>query len=172
MWSQVSFRSSTALGDTLTGGSPHADQFDQTGSAPPGQRPVALLRRNRSLRADSKPQTTRCNCELAVAQFADSLAGDGLPRFIAWMIQTRSSGTALNKYKALQQFFNHLLDSEEMERHPMANLSQPKTTERIIPVVDDDQLATFSGKSPATAATPPSSACSSTPERAGPRSRT
>ncbi|WP_101440365.1 phage integrase N-terminal SAM-like domain-containing protein [Amycolatopsis echigonensis] len=61
--------------------------------------------------------------------------------FIAWMIQTRSASTALNKYKALQQFFNYLLDAEEIDRHPLAKLSQPTTTEKIIPVVGDEQLA-------------------------------
>ncbi|GAB3383785.1 phage integrase N-terminal SAM-like domain-containing protein [Amycolatopsis echigonensis] len=61
--------------------------------------------------------------------------------FIAWMIQTRSASTALNKYKALQQSFNYLLDAEENDRHPMAKLSQPATTEKIIPVVGDEQLA-------------------------------
>ncbi|WP_409180134.1 tyrosine-type recombinase/integrase [Amycolatopsis sp. VS8301801F10] len=127
---------------------------------------------DRSLRADNKPHTTRYNYELAVTQFADFLGGEELPQFlaetgmddtddsdadedptdverkhvewfIAWMIHTRSSATALNKYKALQQFFNYLLDAEEIDRHPMAKLSQPTTTDKIIPVVDDDQLASL-----------------------------
>ncbi|WP_409464422.1 tyrosine-type recombinase/integrase [Amycolatopsis sp. GA6-003] len=129
---------------------------------------------DRSLRAANRPHTTRYHYELAVTQFADFLGGDELPRFlaemdmdctddsdaaqdptdvgrkhiewfIAWMIHTRSASTALNKYKALQQFCNYLVESDEMDRHPMAKLSQPATTEKLVPIVDDDQLARLLG---------------------------
>ncbi|GAA3561973.1 hypothetical protein GCM10022222_52150 [Amycolatopsis ultiminotia] len=65
--------------------------------------------------------------------------------FTAWVIQTRSTSTALRKYKALQQFFNYLVDSDEMDRRPMAKLSQPSTTERLVPIVTDDKLADLLG---------------------------
>lgn len=134
---------------------------------------------DRSLRAANRPETTRYNYELAVTQLADFLDGPELPQFldrsglpatddsdaaedptdvqrrhvewfVAWMIETRSASTALNKYKALQQFFNYLLGEEEIARHPMQRMPQPSTPEKLIPVVEDDELgvllATCSGK--------------------------
>lgn len=134
---------------------------------------------DRSLRAANKPLTTRYNYELAVTQLAEFLGGGDLSAFLktsglvlddasdaaedptdvarghvevflAWMIETRSASTALNKYKALQQFFNYLEDEEEINRHPMRRMPQPKKTKKLIPVVPDDELtallATCSGK--------------------------
>jgi integrase/recombinase XerC len=124
---------------------------------------------DRSLRAANRPHTTRYNYELAVTQFADFLAGPELPEFLAtmdmaahddsdaaqdptdverkhvewfitWMIHTRSPSTALNKYKSLQQFFKYLLDEDEIDRHPMAKLTQPNQPEKLVPVVSDDEL--------------------------------
>lgn len=70
--------------------------------------------------------------------------------FLAWMIETRSASTALNKYKSLQQFFKYLVDEEEMNRHPMARIPQPTVAQKLVPVVADDEiaqlLATCSGK--------------------------
>jgi site-specific recombinase XerD len=71
--------------------------------------------------------------------------------FLAWMIETRSASTALNKYKGLQQFFAYLVGEEEMTRHPMQRIPQPSTPNKLIPVVSDDELAgllaTCAGKS-------------------------
>jgi site-specific recombinase XerD len=71
--------------------------------------------------------------------------------FLAWMIDTRSASTALNKYKGLQQFFRYLVDEEEMQRHPMRRIPQPNTPQKLIPVVSNDELtallATCAGKS-------------------------
>ncbi|MEV0742205.1 phage integrase N-terminal SAM-like domain-containing protein [Streptomyces sp. NPDC050549] len=83
---------------------------------------------NRSLRSGNYPETTRYNYLLAAAQLgrclgeyspdpeADDAAEDpsGVSRthveaFQAWMIGTRSASTALNKRKALQQFFKWLM---------------------------------------------------------------
>ncbi|RSN22037.1 integrase [Streptomyces sp. WAC 05977] len=70
--------------------------------------------------------------------------------YIAWMIDTRSASTALNKYKGVQQFFDYLVESEEMDRHPMDRLSQPDTPTKLIPVLSDEEiaalLATYRGK--------------------------
>lgn len=71
--------------------------------------------------------------------------------FIGWMIKTRSAATALNKYEALQQFFRHLLDEEEINRDPMARMSQPDPGEKLVPIVRDGEMdalfATCKGKS-------------------------
>lgn len=84
---------------------------------------------DRSLRAANKPLTTRYNYELAVVQLAEFLSGDEMTTFlassglvvddvsdaaedptdvhrghvevfIAWMIETRSASTAVNKHKS------------------------------------------------------------------------
>jgi integrase/recombinase XerC len=81
----------------------------------------------RSLRAGNYPETTRYNSLLAAAQLArylaeyspdpdaDDAAEDPtavtkkhIEAFHAWMIETRSASTALNKHKGLQQFFRWL----------------------------------------------------------------
>ena len=87
---------------------------------------------DRSLRSANYPETTRYNYLLAAAQLArylreyspdpdaDDAAGDPcavtrahVEAFQAWMIETRSPSTALNKYKCLQQFFRWLRDDEQ-----------------------------------------------------------
>lgn len=90
---------------------------------------------DRSLRSGNYPETTRYNYLLAAAQLArylgeyspdrDADAVDGDPvevsrahveAFQAWMIETRSASTALNKHKGLQQFFEWLmLDEGEID---------------------------------------------------------
>jgi integrase/recombinase XerC len=91
---------------------------------------------DRSLRSGNYPQTTRYSYLLAAAQLgrylgefspdpdADAAAGDPgevsrahVEAFQAWMVDTRSASTALNKHKGLQQFFKWLrVDEEAIER--------------------------------------------------------
>jgi integrase/recombinase XerC len=78
---------------------------------------------DRSLRSGNYPETTRYNYLLAAAQLArylgeyspdpdaDDAADDPcavtrahVEAFQAWMIETRSASTAVNKHKGLQQF--------------------------------------------------------------------
>jgi len=71
--------------------------------------------------------------------------------FQAWMIETRSPATALNKHKALQQFFKWLaVDEEEIDQSPMLRVRQPKTPKRLIPIIRDEDtrrvLDTCKGK--------------------------
>ena len=81
---------------------------------------------DRTLRAKNHPQTTRYIYLLAAAQLADYVAledpGSGGARhpaavtrkqligFQAWMVESRSAATALNKHKSLQQFFAWLVE--------------------------------------------------------------
>jgi site-specific recombinase XerD len=58
--------------------------------------------------------------------------------FQAWMIETRSASTALNKHKGLQQFFKWLLTESEIDRSPMERIRQPKTPQKLIPVIAED----------------------------------
>jgi integrase/recombinase XerC len=110
---------------------------------------------DRSLRSGNYPETTRYNYLLAAAQLArylgeyspdpdaDHAAQDPaevtrahVEAFQAWMIQTRSASTALNKHKGLQQFFKWLLvDEQVIDRNPMDRVRQPKTPTKLIPVM-------------------------------------
>jgi integrase/recombinase XerC len=108
---------------------------------------------DRSLRAGNYPATTRYNYLLAAAQLARYLAEHSpdpdaddptavtkahVEAFQAWMIETRSASTALNKHKGLQQFFRWLLDENEITRSPMDRVRQPKTPQKLIPVIRND----------------------------------
>lgn len=88
---------------------------------------VGLLRDwDRSLRAGNHPETTRYNYLLAAVQLAGYLVAEDpdsggarepglvtrrqVVAFQAWMVESRSAGTALNKYKALLRFFGWLVE--------------------------------------------------------------
>ena len=124
---------------------------------------------DRTLRSGNYPSTTRYNYLLAAAQLSRYLAGDHqrepgeapitpnavtrrhVEAFQAWMIETRSAATALNKHKALQQFFKWLaVDEEEIDQSPMLRVRQPKTPKRLIPIIRDEDtkklLDTCEGK--------------------------
>ena len=124
---------------------------------------------DRTLRSGNYPETTRYNYLLAGAQLdrfliesADRLdAGEAsenpteverghVEEFQAWMVRTRSASTALNKHKALQQFFKWLVEEEDLERSPLDRVKQPKTAQTLIPILGDDDtakiLATCKGK--------------------------
>jgi integrase/recombinase XerC len=116
---------------------------------------------HRSLRSANHPATTRYNYVLAAAQLARYLGDHGadldearaaetpvavtrhhLEAFQAWMLETRSASTAVNKYKALQQFFRWLaVDEEAIEESPMRRLRQPRTATRLIPIISDEDTA-------------------------------
>lgn len=119
---------------------------------------ISLLRDwERSLLAANYPETTRYNYLLAGAQLArylNTVTDDGfadaaadptrvqrahVEDFQAWMIETRSASTALNKHKALQQLFKWLVSEEEIERSPMERVRQPKTPKHLIPVLRTDE---------------------------------
>jgi integrase len=120
---------------------------------------------DRSLRAGNDPETTRYNYLLAAAQLGRCLGeyspdpeGDDaaedpvevtrahVEAFQAWMIETRSASTALNKHKALQQFFKWLLmDEGEIDRSPMERVRQPKMPQKLIPVIRDEETSKVLG---------------------------
>ena len=122
---------------------------------------------DRSLRSGNYPQTTRYNYLLGVTQLARYLARVSadehavqtpvavarrhVEAFQVWMIDTRSAATALNKHKALQQFFKWLVvDEEEIDESPMLRVRQPKTPKRLVPIIRDEDtkkiLDTCKGK--------------------------
>jgi len=120
---------------------------------------------DRSLRSGNYPETTRYNYLLAASQLGHYLreqaaeidAGDAAldptevnrahaESFQAWMVQTRSASTALNKHKALQQFFKWLRDDEEeIDRSPMDRVKQPKTVKKLVPIIQEQDTARILG---------------------------
>ncbi|WP_256413770.1 tyrosine-type recombinase/integrase [Saccharopolyspora sp. ASAGF58] len=113
---------------------------------------------DRSLRSGNHPETTRYNYMLAAAQLtrylgeyspdpeASAAAEDPaevtkahIEAFQSWMIETRSAATAVNKHKALQQFFKWLmLDEAEIDRSPLERVRLPKAPTKLVPVIDDE----------------------------------
>ena len=113
---------------------------------------------DRSLRSVNHPETTRYNYLLAAGQLARYLAEhspdpeaddaaedptevtrDHIEAFQAWMIETRSASTAVNKHKALRVFFGWLLNDErEIDRSPMERVRKPATPAKLIPVIEGD----------------------------------
>ena len=109
---------------------------------------------DRTLRAGNHPDTTRYNYLLAARQLALYLDDESLieaspasddPRavtkaqvesFQIWMIETRSASTALNKHKALTQFFLWLeVEEDEIDQSPMRKVRQPSVPKRLIPII-------------------------------------
>jgi integrase/recombinase XerC len=111
---------------------------------------------DRTLRAANHPATTRYNYLLAAAQLGRYLAEHSVGRgsagaaddpcavtraqveaFQAWMIETRSAATALNKHKGLQQFFRWLVDDErDIPVSPMLRVPQPVPEVKVVPIMD------------------------------------
>jgi integrase/recombinase XerC len=116
---------------------------------------------DRSLRSGNYPETTRYNYLFAAAQAArylgeyspdpdaDAAANDPaevtrahVEAFQAWMVETRSASTALNKYKCLQQFFRWLQgDEQAIDRNPMERVRPPKTPTKLVPVLREADTA-------------------------------
>lgn len=124
---------------------------------------------DRTLRSGNYPETTRYIYLLAAAQLdrylldnaarlhAEDAARDPtevqrghVEEFQAWMVATRSASTALNKHKGLQQFYRWLAEEEDLVRSPLDRVRQPKTEQKLIPVLGDADtakiLATCKGK--------------------------
>lgn len=124
---------------------------------------ASLIDWDRSLRSGNYPSTTRYNYLLAVVQLGRYLAehigqpdaGDAahtptavtrrhLEGFQTWMIESRSAATALNKHKALQQFFKWLMvDEEEIDQSPMVRVRQPKTPVKLVPIISPEDTSSL-----------------------------
>lgn len=126
---------------------------------------------DRTLRSANRPETTRYNYLLGASQLArylaeyspdpdaDAAAQDPtevtrahIEHFQAWMIDTRSAATAINKHKVLKQFFTWLRDDEEdIDHHPMERVKLPKAPKKLVPIMRDgdtkELIAKCHGKS-------------------------
>lgn len=117
---------------------------------------------SRALRAENKsPRTISIYTSAArqLGSWAADLAQPPAPGdvdhrvvrdFIAHRVETTSPGNANTEYRALQQWFKFLVNEDEMDQHPMANMKPPHVPEQPVPVVPDDLLkrilATCEGK--------------------------
>lgn len=104
------------------------------------------------LRAERKSPATIEVYLSAVDRLAEFLENSGMPTdatkvhrehveaFIVDQIDTRSPATALNRYKALQQYFKWLEAEGEIPVSPMARMNPPKIDEPEVPVVSLEDL--------------------------------
>ena len=108
---------------------------------------------NRCLRSTGRPETTCYNYLLAVVQIGRYVLANGtdgfedpasvsradVESFQAWMIETRSASTALNKHKCLQQFFQWMAEDEQaVDRSPVDGVRPPQPPTKLIPVISTD----------------------------------
>lgn len=104
------------------------------------------------LRAERKSPATIYNYTSAVEGLASFSESQGMPtdatnltrehveNFIVHLLDTRSPATAVNRYKALQQFFRWLDEEGEIQDSPMAKMSPPKLDEPETPIVPVEDL--------------------------------
>lgn len=62
---------------------------------------------------------------------------------IAWishLLSINAPGTANNRYRAVQQWFNWLLGEDEIDVHPMARMKPPAIPEKEVPLVPLDLI--------------------------------
>lgn len=114
-----------------------------------------------SLRAENKSPRTIENYSECVTQFSDWLeqSAGGSPvdagraeirGFLDHVLATRKDTTARNRYSGLRQFYRWLVEEDEIERSPMADMRPPTTTDKPIRVLTPAEmqrlLDTCSGK--------------------------
>ena len=131
------------------------------------------------LRALNRSRGTIESYTTVAAAFCAWLAAEGLPddhtaitratvgRYLAALHERVSPATVAKHYRSLQQLFRWLVNDGELERSPMETMSPPAVPDQPVPVLDMESWLGCSSRVPATplrtAATPPSSDCSSTP---------
>lgn len=106
----------------------------------------------RALRAANRSAKTQTTYLDSARQLADFLAEQGMPTdvgklhrehveaFIAHLCETRKPTTASVRYRALQQFFKHLVEEGEVTANPMANMHAPMVPDVPVPVIADDDV--------------------------------
>lgn len=106
----------------------------------------------RVLRAENKSPKTIDIYAYAVRQYLlwaeevdrltppEQVTRDHIRDFTAYMVDTRSPGTAANRYGGCQQFFRFLVGEEIIERSPFEGTTPPHVPEAPVPVLQLDQL--------------------------------
>lgn len=71
--------------------------------------------------------------------------------FISYLLENYTAGTALTRYQDLRQFFNWLVDEEEIDANPMAKMKPPHLPDVPVAMLSDTEmkelLANCAGKS-------------------------
>jgi integrase/recombinase XerC len=70
----------------------------------------------------------------------EEVTRDHIRDFTGYMVETRSAGTAANRYGGLQQFFRFLLAEDVIERSPFEGTNPPYRPEVPVNVLSLDQL--------------------------------
>lgn len=103
---------------------------------------------------NSRTAESQSSCLLAEVQLGRYVAANGdddaaenpasisradVEPFQAWMIETRSAATALNKRKCLQQFVHWLAEDEQaVERSPVDGVRPPQPPTKLAPAISTD----------------------------------
>jgi site-specific recombinase XerD len=105
----------------------------------------------RHLRAENKSARTVQTYGEAVDQFVayallegvsevENIATEHVEGFIGDLLATRSAATGNNRFRALQQFFRWLHESDHKPSNPMEKMKPPSVPERPVPVVSANEL--------------------------------
>jgi site-specific recombinase XerD len=70
----------------------------------------------------------------------DQIQRQHVEGFIAHVLETRSPATAHVRYRSIQQWFNWLVEEDEIEASPMARMRPPTVPEHPVPLLTMDQL--------------------------------
>jgi len=107
-----------------------------------------------SLRAENKSPRTIENYAECVTQFANWLEETGqcsplnagraeIRGFLDHVLATRKDTTARNRYSGLRQFYRWLVEEDELDRSPMADMRPPTTTDKPIRVLTPTEMQTL-----------------------------
>jgi site-specific recombinase XerD len=72
--------------------------------------------------------------------FAAEVRRADVEGFITDLITRLSPATASVRYRALQQWFEWMVEEEELDRSPMERMKPPHVPEPPVPIIGDDQL--------------------------------
>ncbi len=107
----------------------------------------------RHLKAEGKAPRTVVLYGQSVRFFAQWLEAQGRPATVAelnrasvreWLAdlaEVNAPGTVKTRYRGLFRFCGWLVDEEELAAHPMAKISPPVLTAKLVPILTDDDLA-------------------------------
>ncbi|MEX0875285.1 MAG: tyrosine-type recombinase/integrase [Actinomycetota bacterium] len=107
----------------------------------------------RHLRAANRSENTVYSYTSALTLLDGFLAEVGMPRrvgsitrehlesFFEWMLTRQKPASALNRFKALQQFWKWAADEGDVARSPMERMTPPHVPEQPVPVLSDAALA-------------------------------
>ena len=106
----------------------------------------------RGLRAENLSKRTLETYKESISQFLTFLAGKGIPvrpgeitreqieDFITGLLNKWKPATANNRYRALNRYFNWLVDEGEVTQSPMSKMKPPKIPEQPPEILTDEDI--------------------------------